>query len=49
MAIDIAGTGDDAKVQKPMMGLTFRAMVLSVVFCIIASYWIEWSEVVTFF
>lgn len=49
MATELVGTGDDAKVQKPMMGLTFRAMALAIVFCVIASYWIEWSEVVTFF
>ena len=35
--------------RQPMMGLTWRSLLLAVVFCVIASYWIEWSEVVTFF
>ncbi len=50
MAVDI-GTSRQEQIatQQPLIGLTWRALLLSVVFCVIASYWIEWSEVVTFF
>jgi len=35
--------------QPAMIGLTWRAVLLSIAFCILASYWISWSEVVARF
>ncbi len=48
-AIETQTTIEKREAERPLIGLTWRAVVLSVLFCIIASYWIEWSEVVTFF
>ncbi len=47
MAVDI-GTShtQETAPRRQMMGMTWRAIVLSIIFCVIASYWIEWSEVV---
>jgi hypothetical protein len=50
MAVDLGTVHEDEAVaQPPLIGLTLPALILSIGFCIIASYWIEWSEVVTFF
>ncbi|MGD9498006.1 MAG: DUF6785 family protein, partial [Armatimonadota bacterium] len=50
MAVEL-GTAhqEPAVAHQPLMGLTWRAVLLSIIFCVVASYWIEWSEVVTFF
>jgi len=47
--IDSQALGEEQEAARPLMGLTVRSLVLAIAFCIIASYWIEWSEVVTFF
>jgi len=48
-AIEVETISDEREADRPLIGLTWRALLLSVLFCVIASYWIEWSEVVTFF
>ncbi len=49
MATELTVPTDETTGDQPMMGLTWRSMILAIGFCVIASYWIEWSEVVTFF
>lgn len=50
MATDLETAPAEGNVDRSnLMGLTWRSIVLSVIFCVIASYWIEWSEVVARF
>ena len=50
MAVDLGTAHEEQAVaQRPLIGFTLPALILSIGFCVIASYWIEWSEVVTFF
>ena len=50
MAVELGSTHEDGAITElPLIPLTWRALILSIGFCVIASYWIEWSEVVTFF
>lgn len=49
MAVSSRLEAAQASAGPPAIGLTWRALLLAVGFCVAASYWIEWSEVVTFF
>ncbi len=51
MAVELGSTHDEERAidQLPLIPLTWRALILAIGFCVVASYWIEWSEVVTFF
>lgn len=49
MAVDVGVQQEAERPQSEMMGLTLRAVILSVIFCLISALWISQSEVVTRF
>lgn len=49
MAVDVGVQQEAERPQSEMMGLTLRAVILSVFFCLISALWISQSEVVTRF
>ncbi len=49
MAVDVSVQQDVQTPQSQMMGLTWRAVILSIIFCLISAQWISQSEVVTRF
>ncbi|MGI5820348.1 MAG: DUF6785 family protein [Armatimonadota bacterium] len=49
MAVEIGTQPDKGTEPSEMIGLTWRAVILSVIFCLISALWISKSEVVTRF
>ncbi len=49
MAVDVGTQHSHETEQSGMMGLTWRAVILSIIFCLISALWISKSEVVTRF
>ena len=49
MAVDVSVEQDVETPRSPMMGLTWRAIIISIIFCLISAQWVSQSEVVTRF
>ncbi|MEA3403769.1 MAG: DUF6785 family protein [Armatimonadota bacterium] len=46
MAVEIGPAPTEQREEQPAIGLSWRALLLSIIFCFIASFWIADSEVV---